>query len=499
MKRAAQVETLRRVVSTRMPTTWGTFQMLGFERKLLNGSARVETALAIVLGDVSQGTPLLRIHSQCFTSEVLGSLRCDCREQLEIAMRTIAEEGRGLVIYEHQEGRGIGLMAKLRAYALQDKGFDTVEANHALGFKADYRDFSLSAAILHDLGISRVRLLTNNPHKSRALIDAGIEVAEQLRCEAAPNPDSLPYLRTKKEKLGHTLTLERRGSVDKPTREVPGVVSCDFVDRRSTKLHEQTRNYFWDEQAERNYETTPERLEFASIEDAIQELRSGRMIVVVDDEDRENEGDLTMAAEMITPEAINFMATHGRGLICLAMTDERLKELDLAPMAPANSALGGTAFTVSIDVKGDDITTGISAYDRAQTIKAAIDPNSHPQDFARPGHVFPLCARDGGVLERRGQTEAAVDLARLAGLQPAGVICEILNDDGTMARVPDLIQFCKKHDLLMITVDALAKYRFEMEYEEPLEAILDFLPVSLRQPVTELDHFSHGVGLNAAA
>src|SRR3954469_6340845 len=150
MKRAAQVDTLRRVVSTRMPTRWGTFQTLGFERKLSNGSARVETALAIVMGDVTQGTPLLRIHSQCFTSEVLGSLRCDCREQLEIAMRTIAEEGCGLVIYEHQEGRGIGLMAKVQAYALQDTGLDTVQANHALGFPADCRDYGLPTAILQE-------------------------------------------------------------------------------------------------------------------------------------------------------------------------------------------------------------------------------------------------------------------------------------------------------------------------------------------------------------
>src|SRR5829696_7956262 len=205
MKRAAQVETLRRVVSTRMPTRWGTFQTLGFERKLSNGSARVETALAIVMGDVTQGSPLLRIHSQCFTSEVLGSLRCDCREQLEIAMRTIAEEGRGLVIYEHQEGRGIGLMAKLQAYALQDAGIDTIEANHALGFKADFRDFSLAAAILHDLRIPRVRLLTNNPRKVRALSDGGIEVVERLSCEVSPTAHSLAYLQTKKQKMGHTL------------------------------------------------------------------------------------------------------------------------------------------------------------------------------------------------------------------------------------------------------------------------------------------------------
>ncbi|MBV8820832.1 MAG: 3,4-dihydroxy-2-butanone-4-phosphate synthase [Acidobacteriaceae bacterium] len=221
-----------------------------------------------------------------------------------------------------------------------------------------------------------------------------------------------------------------------------------------------------------------DQFSFATIEDAISEFRAGRMIVVVDDEDRENEGDLTMAAEMITPEAVNFMAAHGRGLICVAMTDERLQELELAPMAQANSALGGTAFTVSIDVKGHDITTGISAYDRAQTIKAAVDPDSHPEDFARPGHVFPLRARAGGVLERRGQTEAAVDLASLAGLQPAGVICEIVNDEGTMARVPDLIRFCRKHGLLMITVAELARYRFDIiDFEEMLGAVEGFLPV----------------------
>jgi 3,4-dihydroxy 2-butanone 4-phosphate synthase/GTP cyclohydrolase II len=183
---------------------------------------------------------------------------------------------------------------------------------------------------------------------------------------------------------------------------------------------------------------------------------------------------------MITPEAINFMATHGRGLICLAMTGERLDELELAPMAPDNSALGGTAFTVSIDAKGHGVTTGISAYDRAETIRAAIDANNYPEDFARPGHVFPLRARAGGVLERRGQTEAAVDLASLAGLYPAGVICEIVNDDGTMARVPDLIRFCRMHDLVMITVAELARYRFDLDYEGSLAAIEGLFPVCER-------------------
>jgi 3,4-dihydroxy 2-butanone 4-phosphate synthase/GTP cyclohydrolase II len=211
------------------------------------------------------------------------------------------------------------------------------------------------------------------------------------------------------------------------------------------------------------YAFTARRSDFASIDDAIADLRAGRMIVVVDDEDRENEGDLTMAAEMITPEAINFMATHGRGLICLAMTGQRLDELQLGLMAPENSALHNTAFTVSIDLNGRGVTTGISAYDRSQTIQAAVDPTSRPQDFARPGHVFPLRARPGGVLERRGQTEAAVDLTRMAGLRPVGVICEIINDDGTMARVPDLVRFCKKHGLMMITVEDLARYRRESE------------------------------------
>jgi GTP cyclohydrolase II len=205
--RAAQIDALWRIVSTRMPTKWGMFDVIGFERDISNGIRRVETALAIVMGDLTEGVPLLRIHSQCFTGEVLGSLRCDCHDQLEIAMQAIAKEGRGLVIYEYQEGRGIGLMAKLEAYELQDAGLDTVEANHALGFKADCRDFSLPAAILRDLGIKRVRLLSNNPRKAGALADSGIEVVARLTCEAVPNPHSFAYLRTKKEKMGHALSL----------------------------------------------------------------------------------------------------------------------------------------------------------------------------------------------------------------------------------------------------------------------------------------------------
>ena len=200
-------EAIRRVVTAQLPTQCGQFQIVGFECDMPSSTRRVETALAIVMGNVTQCVPLLRIHSQCFTGEVLGSLRCDCNDQLALAMRAIADEGRGLVIYEYQEGRGIGLMAKLQAYALQDAGLDTVEANQELGFAADCRDFRLPAAILHALSVSRVRLLSNNPYKVRALVDAGIEVVAQLPCEAASNPHSIAYLRTKKEKMGHTLAL----------------------------------------------------------------------------------------------------------------------------------------------------------------------------------------------------------------------------------------------------------------------------------------------------
>jgi len=201
---------------------------------------------------------------------------------------------------------------------------------------------------------------------------------------------------------------------------------------------------------------------FTTVPEAIAELKAGRMIVVVDDEDRENEGDLTLAAEFCTPEAINFMARFGRGLICLTLTEDRADALRLGPMTQDNTSRFGTAFTESIEAR-EGVTTGISAADRSHTIQVAISPGSGPHDLARPGHVFPLRARKGGVLVRAGQTEASVDLARMAGLIPAGVICEIMNEDGTMARVPDLIEFCALHGLKMLTVADLIRYRLQNE------------------------------------
>jgi 3,4-dihydroxy 2-butanone 4-phosphate synthase/GTP cyclohydrolase II len=236
------------------------------------------------------------------------------------------------------------------------------------------------------------------------------------------------------------------------------------------------------------------KAQFATIEDAIEDIRRGRMVVVVDDENRENEGDLTIAAQFVTPEAINFMTKEGRGLICLALTPERCDELGLDLMAAKNESAFETAFTVSIEAR-EGVTTGISAHDRARTIQVAIDPQTAPRDLVQPGHVFPLKARAGGVLERVGQTEAAVDLTRLAGVIPAGVICEIMNDDGTMARVPDLISYCEHHGLKMVTVADLVAYR--RRHDKLIERVVstnlptafgDFVAVGYRSLIDNKHH-----------
>ena len=235
---------------------------------------------------------------------------------------------------------------------------------------------------------------------------------------------------------------------------------------------------------------------FSTIEEAIEDVRAGKMVVVCDAEDRENEGDLTLAAQFCTPDAINFMAKEGRGLICLALSPERCDDLGLDLMAAKNESGFGTAFTVSIEAR-EGVTTGISAHDRARTIQVAIDPRSRPHDLVQPGHIFPLKAKPGGVLERTGQTEAGVDLARLAGLNPSAVICEVMNDDGTMARVPDLIEYCKKHNLKMVTVADLIEYRRRNDklVERVVETALptdygDFNVVGFRSLVDDKHHIA---------
>src|ERR1700736_2668070 len=236
------------------------------------------------------------------------------------------------------------------------------------------------------------------------------------------------------------------------------------------------------------------RSHFASVEEAVEEIRQGRMIVLVDDEDRENEGDLTMAAEKISPEAINFMSKYGRGLICLTLTEQRCDELHLPLMSPINTSVHGTAFTEAIDARVG-VTTGISASDRAITILTAIDPKTKPQDLARPGHMFPLRARNGGVLVRAGQTEASVDLSRIAGLNDSGVICEIMNEDGTMSRVPQLIEFCREHNLKVLTVAELIRYSMQHEryVRRVAEAVLPTRHGNFRMIAyaSDVDHDQH--------
>ncbi len=245
---------------------------------------------------------------------------------------------------------------------------------------------------------------------------------------------------------------------------------------------------------ERGSVTAAEETPFATIEQALEEIRAGRMIIVTDDEDRENEGDLVMAAQFATPEAINFMAKEGRGLICLSLTAQRCDQLGLRLMTAKNEAPLETAFTVSIEA-AEGVSTGISAHDRAHTIQVAIDPQATPRDIVVPGHVFPLKAKDGGVLERTGHTEAAVDLARLAGVSPAGVICEIMNEDGTMARIDDLVEYAEKHDLMMVTIADLIAYRRENEklVERVVATALptsfgDFRAVGFRSLVDDKHH-----------
>jgi 3,4-dihydroxy 2-butanone 4-phosphate synthase/GTP cyclohydrolase II len=239
---------------------------------------------------------------------------------------------------------------------------------------------------------------------------------------------------------------------------------------------------------------------FATIDEAIADIRNGKFVVVVDDPDRENEGDLVIAAQFATPAAVNFMATHARGLICLCLTEERCEQLELRPMTDRNEAPLGTNFTVSVEAR-EGVTTGISAADRAHTIQVAVDPNAKPHDLVAPGHVFPLRAKDGGVLRRSGQTEASVDLARLAGLIPAGVVCEIMNEDGTMARVPDLVPYCERHDLKMVTVADLIEHRRRTEklVERDVAVRLpteygEFTAVAFRETLTGKHHVALVLG-----
>ncbi len=463
----------RFVAECKLPNQFGEFRLRGYRR----GS---DEPTAVVLGDVSSGGDVLvRIHDQCFTSEVLGSQRCDCKEQLDMAFMALAKEGRGVIVYLQQEGRGIGLANKIAAYSLQDQGLDTVEANHKLGFLDELRSYECVPDILDDLGISSVRLMTNNPFKVKALRDLGVGIAERLPLLVPSTDNNRNYMRTKALRMAHILPPDiidnegaRSAAAAVPTNapaprphEDEAVEVEVFVNPHDGKEHR------WEMGRE-------------SVVAAIEAVKRGEMVVVTDDASRENEGDIIMAAELATTETLAFTVRYTGGVICVAMPDERMKELELPPMLAENQDPKETAFTVTVDCNVDT-TTGISAKDRAQTMRMLADPKSTPGQFTRcvrrfctdvlfhlfispvfpfllprPGHIFPLRAREGGVLVRDGHTEASVDLCRMAGLSEAGLLSEIVTKDSTdMARMPELVEFCDEHKLVLTTIEDMICYR----------------------------------------
>ena len=486
-----------------LPTDRGLFNLRAY-RYTHKGTKQVVEPVVLFQGDHQGGKDVLvRVHDQCLTSEVLGSRRCDCKEQLELALdRIVGKEG-GLIIYLPQEGRGIGLANKVAAYALQEQGLDTVDANLFLGFGDDERTYDYVSYILRDFGIASIRLATNNPFKTRSLRASGVQVDSVEALQAPANRHNLHYLRTKILKMEHSMDLslgpngvgsggsassldgtdaattpevltesdknstasEKDRLLDQEDVEEDDVVAQAEEARRLAAAAGSAATLATQEnECAAGVDKEPPRYCFgkATVEAAVQAMAEGKMVVVVDDEDRENEGDIIMAADACTTEAMAFIVRYCSGVVCVSLEGEELDRLALPPMIANNEDPKHTAFTVSVDYK-HGTTTGISAHDRAATLRALADPTSKATDFTRPGHIFPLRYSPGGVRNRRGHTEAALDLSRLAGRRPVGVLCEICNDDGSMARLPELQVFCKKHNLVLTSIADLVAYRAEKE------------------------------------
>lgn len=455
--KARDTTTTHFVSECSLPTARGNFRLRAYRHE---GHGRsLEPVVMVAEGHTDlEGVPV-RVHDQCLTSEVLGSLRCDCKQQLELALDYIAEHG-GCVIYMQQEGRGIGLANKVAAYTLQDGGLDTVDANRHLGFDDDLRSYEAVEYILSDMGIKSVKLMTNNPFKLKCLKAMGIKILSRIPMLVAPNAHSLAYLRAKAHRMSHFLhqldDVEIMGEPPLNGAAAPVALPLDEVGaiRGGEKIP--------DTEVAREEEVEgegDEDEEYAfgkdSVLAAIQAVREGKCVVVTDDEGRENEGDLVFAAEKATEDLLAFTIRHSSGVICASMEEERLEELRLPQMVEDNEDPKMTAFTVSVDAKLGT-TTGISAGDRAITLRSLADSKASPHDFNRPGHIFPLRYTAGGVLKRGGHTEAAVDLAKLAGLSPVGVLCEITTKDGKhMARVPELREFCTEHGLVLTSIQDL--------------------------------------------
>lgn len=405
-----------------------------------------------------------------------------------MALKYIQKNG-GMIIYLQQEGRGIGLANKVAAYALQDVGLDTVDANRHLGFKDDAREYDVIPSILEDMKIDSIQLMTNNPRKVERLISEGVNVERTLPMVVpAANPYNRKYLETKKDRMNHQ-NLATLLSQDVARVNGDEAVSAHMTPRRSTTeqpVVSLAENYINNGtemsanavQVSLMVEDYPEPTEGVkarsdgycfgreSVEEAINAMERGEMVVVVDDMDRENEGDFIMAADQCTPLDMAQIVRYSSGVICLALEDDRLQELKLPSMVANNEDPKETAFTVTVDAtKEHGITTGISATDRARTVNMLADEQFTAKDFSRPGHIMPLRARPGGVLERDGHTEAAVDLSRLAGRRPAGILCEIVSEENPteMMRLPEIKRFCKRHGYVLTSIVDIAQYRRDTE------------------------------------
>lgn len=412
-----------------------------------------------------------------------GSCSCDCSQQLKMSLKYVAEHG-GAIIYLQQEGRGIGLANKVAAYSLQDVGLDTVDANLHLGFPEDARQYGVIPSILDDMNIGSIQLMTNNPRKVARLRALGVRVDNTLPMVVPEtNPHNHRYMEAKHDRMNHTnlsplFVDESDGKPHLMSKQMPSLaemyvsegeeMAANAVQVSLNLVDENDMVAVDDDEVEAGVTAREDGYCFGrqSVEDAIAAVRDGKMVVVVDDMDRENEGDLIMAADACTPEDMATIVRYSSGVICIAMDGERMDKLGLPPMLQNNEDPKGTAFTVTVDAtKEHGITTGISATDRAKTVNLLADPNAKPTDFARPGHIFPLRAREGGVLARDGHTEAAVDLSALAGRARSGILCEIVSEENPteMARLPELKRFCRKHGYVLTSIVDIAQYRREIE------------------------------------
>jgi len=445
----------------------------------------------------------IRVHDQCLTSEVFRSQRCDCREQLRSSLQYIHKHG-GAIIYLQQEGRGIGIANKVAAYSMQDVGLDTVEANLHFGFPEDNRSYGMVPSILNHMGIKSIQLMTNNPRKVHKLKKLGVKVTGTVPVVSDDfiTAWNRKYITTKVKRMAHmnyeplltssnSLMVPRAGgSASSTSKAATNTNLLDnnnntdiphSLDKIGTMVAQNavisavqndtdippTATIPHDQQpilASQILKSNGYCFGKQSVIDAIAAIKNGEMVVVVDDYNRENEGDFIVSAELLTPQTLAKLVRFSSGVVCVAMDDDRADALDLPYMVNDNEDPKNTAFTVTVDASKEyGTTTGISATDRCITINLLANHKSTSVDFTRPGHIFPLRAKSNGVMERDGHTEATVDLMKLAGLQPVGVLCEIVSEDNPveMAQLPELMKFAKEHGFVLTSIADLIMYKKE--------------------------------------